>query len=472
MKYISERFTKTEKSIKQKFPDNWESVISEEAILVKYGCPFVLPEQAKWSYITKYASSNEIGSKLNRAFALLEKTNKNLKGLFVDQDYSSKELQQSKLGQVISLFANYSDLTNRDDDFVGQTYEYFLGNFFKKQGQKGGEFYTPKSIVQLLVKVIEPGSGTIYDPACGTGGMFVQSKRYIEKQNGPQNNFLTVYGQESLTKIWKLAHINLLIHGFDGDDVKLGGQAADTFLDDQHPNKKFDFIFANPPFNIKNWGYDYLQKDSRWKWGKPPKGNANYAWLSNILAKLKKQGRAGVVLANGSLTSQNKQEKKMREVFLKENKIEAIISLPDKLFHTVSIPVCLWILNNAKVTTDVLMVHGADFSGEMLSKKLRQLTEKEITRIQKVVAQFRNNQSINEEGFAKSVSKDQIKENDFSFSPGFYAQPLDSQSTTSDDFKQIKNQIRELSDEIETTFNSIKKLEKPLKESIKKIVQK
>lgn len=465
LKYISDKYAKAKIKIKAKFPDSWKDCLDEVAILTKYGCSFVVPAKSDWNYVSKYASSQEIGAKLNDAFRYLEKFNDSLQGLFEDQDYNSKSLNQIKLGEVVSLFTN-STFSETNDDFVGRTYEYFLGNFFKKQGQKGGEFYTPKSVVELLVEIIEPHGGEIYDPACGTGGMFIRAKYYMDQKKDKIS--LTVYGQESLNKVWRLAYINLLIHGFDADDIKLGSP-ADTFLDDQHKDKTFDFALANPPFNVKNWGQQHLKEDYRFQWAMPPKGNANYAWLLNILTKLKDNGRAGVVLANGSLTSQRKEEKHLRQVFLEKNKIEAIITLPDKLFHTVTIPACLWIFNNAKKTKDVLMVHGTDLKGEMLSKKLRQLTNEEILKIKNVVLRFRSGEEIDEVDFAKSVDLKIIKENDYSFSPGLYINSSEIEEKYSPE--QLRAEIKNLAKDIELGFDSLKEIQHKVNKVIKKVTE-
>ena len=469
LKYMSDKYENTLIQLKKDHPENYKYFANNKDILAsKYNCSFFVPPKASWNYIAEYASSKEeIGSKIDQAFLLIEEQNVELKNL-LDKNYNRKELDPIKLGQVITEFTDI-DLEKYGEDVIGRTYEYFLGNFFKKQGQKGGEFYTPASIVQLLVELIEPNKGRIYDPACGTGGMFVQARRHMQTNNLKPNS-LIVYGQEYQNKIWKLAKINLLLHNFNSLDINLGPKSADTFSDDLFKGEEFDFILANPPFNIKKWGYKKLIDDVRWKWGIPPQGNANYAWLSHILTKLNSKGHAGIVLANGSLSSQQKGELQIRKNLIKENKVDAIIALPDKLFYTTTIPACLWIFNNNKKHERVLMIHANELEGNMLSKRLRELTDSEINKVSSLYKKHKKGEVINETGFAKSVVATDIEENDYSFMPGRYID-IDFEENQIDKEKLI-NELKKLLKEIPELINDFKKTASKVNDSLETVLKK
>ena len=461
LKYVSDKYDKKVEKLKKDYPNRWKELILDEDFLGT----FFIPKNASWKYVSQFASKKIIGEKIDEAFIALENKNQNLKGLF-DKNYNREELDQSKLGMVISEFSDI-DIFKEGEDIIGRVYEYFLGEFFKKQGQKGGEFYTPKSITRLLVDIIDPKEGLIYDPACGTGGLFIQSKQHIIENKGDFTK-LTIYGQEYLNKTWKLARINLLINGFNIYDIHLGNRSADTFNDDQHKNKNnFDYIIANPPFNQKKWGLEKLENDPRWKWGLPPKNNANYAWLSHILYKLNKNGKAGIVLANGSLSASGKLEIEFRKNLILENKIDAIISLPEKLFYTTGIPACLWIFNNDKKTKNVLMVDASNFKGNMVSKKLREITLEENNKISGIYQKHNKTQYIEENGFAKSVNKKEIEENDYSFVPGRYVGFKEEKI----DKEKIKNEIKESKKELKKLFKEIEKLTPKVEEAIDKAIK-
>lgn len=380
LKHMSDKFNIAIKQIKKSFPEHFEDWIKDKDFLItEYNVSFIIPEKANWNYIEEFASKPTIGEVIDNALSEIENVNPSLKGLF-NKNYNRSELDQIKLGKVVSIFSNI-DLKEFGEDIIGRTYEYFLGHFFKKQGQKGGEFYTPKSVVELMVNILNPTNGTLYDPCCGTGGMFVQARKKLEQDNKDANS-LVIYGQESQAKTWQLAKINLLIHGFNELEIHLGHKSADTFTEDLFKDKSgtFDYILANPPFNIKKWNQENLLDDSRWQWGIPPKGNANYAWLSLIIDKLNKIGKAAVILANGSLSSSLKNELEIRKNFLKNNLVECIIALPDKLFYTTGISACIWILNKNKKSNNVLMLN-CESLGVMVNKTLRELSEEDIEKV-------------------------------------------------------------------------------------------
>ncbi len=461
LKHMSDKYDLAIDKLKEEYPDSWEKFSHDKDFLQNYQVSFIIPKESKWSYIEQYSTKPEIGQVIDNAFLRIEELNPELRGLF-DKNYNREELDQSKLGQVVSEFSNM-DLNELGEDVFGRTYEYFLGEFFLKQGQKGGEFYTPKSIVDLIVRVVNPGPGKIYDPTAGTGGMLVQARASVDEKLKDQ---ITAYGQEYQNKTWKLSKVNLLLHGFNIDNIKLGAKSADTFTEDQHNGERFDYIMANPPFNVKVWGYEKLLDDPRWEWGVPPKGNANYAFLSHMIHKLKDDGRGATVLANGSLSGSGKDEVNIRENLIKDNYIDAIISLPDKLFYTTGIPVCIWVFNKNKTSDKVLMIDAKNFKGNMLSKKNRELTEENITKIVDAYKLHSEGKVIDGEdyiAFAKSVDKSELEENDWSFVPGRYVgikkEIIDVEAT--------KAEIKELANELDGLFDEFQELIPKVKKSIK-----
>ncbi len=462
LKHMSDSYDNALIKLKADYGEKWELYKENKDFLQDYEVSFIIPKEASWSYIEGYSTSPKIGSVIDSAFAKIEDKNIELKGLF-DKNYNREELDQSKLGQVVSEFSNMN-LDEMGEDIIGRTYEYFLGKFFLNQGQKGGEFYTPKSIVELIVKIVKPGAGKIYDPTAGTGGMLVQARKFVDDKI---KNDIVAYGQEYQNKTWKLSKINLLLHGFNINNIKLGNKSADTFTDDQHKGERFDYIMANPPFNVKVWGYEELINDERWEWGTPPKGNANYAFLSHMIHKLNESGRGATVLANGSLSGSGKDEVNIRKNLIKSNMIDAIISLPDKLFYTTGIPVCIWVFNKNKKNSNVLMVEAKDLEGNLLSKKNRELTNDDITKIVQNYDQHSSGKEVEEVGFVKTVTKEEIEENDWSFVPGRYVgikkEEIDVEAT--------KEEIKEMAKELGKLFDDFNDLVPKVKESIKKAIK-
>lgn len=465
IKSMSDKYTNAIRRLKEKYGDKWEYFAENLDVLASdYNCSFIIPEKATWEYISEYASTPEIGSIIDQAFLLIEQKNITLKGLF-DKNYNRSELDQTRLGNVVSEFSNI-DINKYGDDIIGRVYEYFLGQFFLKQGQKGGEFYTPSCVVKLLVELIEPNKGTIYDPACGTGGMFVQARKHLI-EIGEDPTSLTVYGQEFQDKTWKLARINLLLQGFNSNDIHLGEKSADTFTNDLHKGLTFDYILANPPFNQKKWGLESLKNDARWQWGLPPANNANYAWLSHMVSKLKvPNGRAAVILANGSLSGARSNEVEFRRRMIEDNKVEMIVSLPDKLFYTTGIPVSVWVFSNQKKTKDVLFVDASSMEGKMLSKKLRVLEDEDIKKIKSELVKFRNGEDVKEVGFSKTVSVDELKASDYSFVPGRYVGFVEEEI----DVAQLKADIKESSKELKALFKEFVELIPEVEEAINKAI--
>lgn len=337
---------------------------------------FYLPEEARWSYIKKHAKQNDIAVKIDTALSTVEKNNKSLKGALPDNYFSRLGLDVSKLAALIDTTNNINTIADKSQDIVGRVYEYFLSKFALAEGKGKGEFYTPKSIVNLIAEMIEPYKGKIYDPCCGSGGMFVQSMKFVEKHQGNKKD-ISIYGQEYTGATYKLAKMNLAIRSIAAN---LGEVAADSFHRDQHPDLKADYIMANPPFNQKDWrAADELTDDPRWSgYEVPPTGNANYGWILHMTSKLSENGVAGFILSNGALSGNNT-EKEIRKKMIENQLVEAVIILPRNMFYTTDISVTLWILNKNKKVRTVehgdLTRHYRDREDEILFMDLRQIGE-------------------------------------------------------------------------------------------------
>lgn len=339
LKYISDRFEDKYKELVEE-GDGFEEDIDEytsEGI-------FFVPAGARWSEIAAKAHTPEIGTVIDDAMRAIEKENKRLKDI-LPKNFARPELDKRRLGEVVDLFTNIQMIEHGNEkDILGRTYEYCLSMFAEQEGKRGGEFFTPSSVVRTLVEVLQPFKGRVYDPCCGSGGMFVQSAKFIEKHSGNISN-ISIYGQDSNPTTWKMAQMNLAIRGIEPD---LGRYASDTFLEDQHPTLRADYIMANPPFNLSNWGVDKLKDDVRWKYGTPPAGNANFAWLQHMIYHLAPGGRIGMVLANGALSSQSSGEGDIRMNIINADLVECIVAMPTQLFYTTQIPVSLWFLKRER----------------------------------------------------------------------------------------------------------------------------
>lgn len=423
---------------------------------------FFLEDISRWSYITKNAKQNDIALKIDTALHTIEKNNKALKGALPDNYFSRLGLDKTKLASLIDTINDINTLNNGGGDIVGRVYEYFLKKFAIKEGKGKGEFYTPKTIVNLIAELIEPYKGIIYDPACGAGGMFVQSVKFIESHQGNKKE-VSIYGQEYTNTTYKLAKMNLAIRGISAN---LGEKAADTFHNDQHKDLKADYIMANPPFNQKDWrGEDELLDDPRWMgYEVPPKSNANYAWILNMVSKLSENGVAGFILANGALSGGG-EEYKIRKKLIENNLVEAIIIIPRNTFYTTDISVTLWIINkNKKERTveinnrqkryrnrekEILFMDLRQWGSEY-EKKFIELTKEDI---EKVALTYHNWQQIDYKTtykdipeFCKSASFEEIKANDFSLVPSKYIEFIDRDSGIDFDteMKRIQKDFREL----------------------------
>jgi type I restriction enzyme M protein len=387
---------------------------------------FWVPEAARWETLRAQAKQADIGKRIDDALSLIETENPKLKGI-LDKRYARVQLPDGKLGELVDLvstigFGESGDTAkNHARDLLGQVYEYFLGQFASAEGKRGGQFYTPASIVKTLVAVLAPHHGKVYDPCCGSGGMFVQSERFIEAHGGKIGD-VSIYGQEANPTTWRLAAMNLAIRGID---FNLGKEPADTFVRDQHADLRADFVLANPPFNISDWWHGSLEGDPRWVYGTPPQGNANYAWLQHMLYHLKSTGRAGIVLANGSMSSSQNSEGDIRRAMVDADKVEVMIALPGQLFFNTQIPACLWFLVKEKRARqgEVLFIDARKL-GSMISRVQCEFTEEVIDKIAGTVAAWRDEVGAGEyqdvAGFCRSVTLAEVAEHGHVLTPGRY----------------------------------------------------
>ncbi len=456
LKYISDAFDERREDLEAAFTDPGHDLYLGEDAEMRAQIPnlledrdfytmanvFWVPESARWEAIRNQAKQPDIGKRIDDALIHIEQDNARLKGI-LDKRFARTQLEPGRLGELIDLissigFGARGGKFDKARDTLGEVYEYFLGQFASAEGKKGGQFYTPASVVKVLVEVLSPHQGKVYDPCCGSGGMFVQSEKFVEAHGGRFGD-LSIYGQEANPTTWRLVAMNLAIRGMD---FNLGKEPADTFHRDQHPDLKADYILANPPFNISDWGGDKLASDPRWVFGTPPAGNANYAWLQHILWHLKPSGQAGVVLANGSMSSNQNNEGAIRRAMVEADVVEVMVALPPQLFFNTQIPACLWFLTKDKTQ------HGRDRRGEVLfidarklgtmqTRVLRVFEDEDIARIANAVHAWRQDcertspsplagegrgegayQDI--PGFCRAVKLAEIAEHGYVLTPGRY----------------------------------------------------
>ncbi|MEF1309059.1 class I SAM-dependent DNA methyltransferase [Vibrio mytili] len=433
LKFISDKFEQRRVKIEEEFGSDF----IDEPDFYKMENVFFLPENARWSHIVKHAKQDGLAIKIDSVMSAVEKSDKSLAGTLPDNYFSRLEIDSARLASLVDTINNIDTIASEcelsEEDLVGRVYEYFLGKFAASEGQRGGEFYTPKCVVTLLTEMLEPFQGNIYDPCCGSGGMFVQSLKFIQAHQGSKNN-VAIHGQEFTSTTRKLAKMNLAIRGINGN---LGEESADTFFKDQHPDLKADYIMANPPFNQSKWRGDAeLTDDPRWAdYDTPPVGNANYAWVMHMISKLSNKGTAGFVLANGSMSSTTSGEGKIREKIINDDLVECMIALPGQLFYTTQIPVCLWFLtrnkqaNKAKDYRDrrgeTLFIDARNM-GSLIegSRKQKELSIEEIQEIARTFHAWRGEKKDGEyqdqAGFCKSATLEEIAKHDFVLTPGRY----------------------------------------------------
>ena len=360
----------------------------------------------------------------------------------------------------MDFFTTHLKMEDADGDFFGQIYEYYIGAFATYIPQKGGEFFTPQSIVEMMVEILQPYKGRVFDPCCGSGGMFVQCSKFVKEHRGNVDD-ISIYGQESNPGTWKMAKMNLAIRGLAGN---LGERNGDSFTDDLHKSLRADFILANPPYNIKDYWKPSLEGDPRWVFGKPDVKNANYAWLELMYAKLAPKGKAAILMPNGATTSNTEDDRKVRKAMLEAGKVDAIIDLPDKMFSNTGISVQCWILNKAKVDTDVLFINATKL-GTMISRKLRKFEDSEIDLIAETYHKYKNDEGYeNKLGFCNKASLEEIKEKDYSLNPGRYV-GVDNSNQLSEE--ELNKQLKQTAIELFTLMDERKELEENVREILK-----
>lgn len=420
---------------------------------------FFVPKDARWSKIASAAHTPEIGTIIDDAMRAIEKENATLKNV-LPKNYASPDLDKRVLGDVVDLFTNMNmSNTEGNKDLLGRTYEYCIAQFAAYEGVKGGEFYTPSSIVKTIVEILKPFKNCrIYDPCCGSGGMFVQSAKFIEAHSGRRGD-IAVYGQESNADTWKMAKMNMAIRGIDAD---FGQYQADTFFNDLHKDLKADFIMANPPFNLSNWGQDKLKDDVRWKYGIPPAGNANYAWIQHMIHHLAPNGKIGLVLANGALSSQTSGEGEIRKNIIEADLVEGIIAMPTQLFYSVTIPVTLWFISKNKKQKGKTLFIDARKMGYMVDRKHRDFTDDDIKKLADTFEAFQNGTLKEVKGYCSVADLQDIAKQDYILTPGRYVGIEEQQEDT----EPFDEKMKRLTAELSELFAKSHELEKEIRKNL------
>lgn len=480
LKFISDKF----EAQRQSLQDQGMGDFLEQREFYAKDNVFYLPQEARWSYIKQQMKQDDIAVTIDTALHTVEKHNPSLKGALPDNYFTRLGLVTSKLASLIDTINNIDTAANEchmsEEDLVGRVYEYFLGKFAASEGKGGGEFYTPKSVVSLIAEMIEPYKGKIYDPCCGSGGMFVQSLKFIDSHKGNKKD-ISIYGQEYTNTTYKLAKMNLAVRGISAN---LGEVAGDSFFKDQHPNLKADFIMANPPFNQKQWrGENELVDDPRWAgFDVPPTGNANYAWIMHMISKLSEHGTAGFVLANGSMSSNTSGEGEIRKKIIEKDLVDCMIALPGQLFYTTQIPVCLWFISKNKKVVDAsedfakrrnrqgetLFIDAREM-GSMISRTNKELTTGDIAHIAQTYHAWRGEDKDGAykdvAGYCKSATLDDIKANDYVLTPGRYVGAAD----IADDGVPFEEKMAELSQTLFKQMAEGAALDKAIRQSLKEL---
>lgn len=458
LKYISDSFEERYKVLVEEgygLEEDRDSYTAENV--------FFVPSNARWEYLNAHSKDSNIGEIIDKALDEIEKENPSLKGVLI-KDYNNPNYRNVNLGELIDLFTNLKVGTKeaQDKDILGRIYEYFLGEFASQELQKGGEYYTPACLVRTMVEFIEPFKGRIYDPACGSGGMFVQSTKFIQRHQGNISN-LSIYGQEKNPTTWKIAKMNLAIRGINNEG--LGNFAADTFTEDLHKDLKADFVMANPPFNMSDWGQEKLQNDPRWRYGLPPKNNANYAWLQHMISKLSVTGKAAVVLANGSLSSETGGEGEIRKNIIEDDLVDCIIAMPTNLFYTVTVPCSVWIIDRNKKQKEKTLFLDARNMGTMVTRKLRELSQDDINKLATTYHNYQKGENYEDiAGFCKEANLDEIKGNNYVLTPGRYVGTEEEKDDGVPFEEKMKNLTQELSKEMKESQELDEQIKKVLKE--------
>jgi len=467
LKYISDAFEEHHSHLLKTYPDEAEDrdAYSAEGV-------FWVPKEARWSYLQANAKQPTIGKVVDDAMDAIERDNPTLKGV-LPKDYARPSLDKVVLGRLIDLVGTIGlgGKGNRSRDVLGRVYEYFLDQFASAEGKKGGEFYTPRCVVRLLVEMIEPFKGRVYDPCCGSGGMFVQSEEFI-KEHGGKLGDISIYGQESNPTTWKLAKMNLAIRGIEAN---LGPHNADTFRNDLHKDLKADFILANPPFNMSTWGGEGLREDVRWKYGVPPPRNANYAWIEHMIHHLAPNGVAGFVMANGSMSSQSSGEGEIRKAIVQADVVDCMIALPGQLFYGSMIPAALWFLardkSNGKFRDrrgQILFIDARKM-GHLVDRRHRELSDEEIAKIATTYHAWRGEKDAGDyadvAGFCTSATLKEVESHGFVLTPGRYVGTAEEMEA--DDGEPFPDKMARLTKELEERFAESAKLEATIRANLR-----
>ncbi len=470
LRYISEAFEELHAKLKSG-QGEYAGADPEDKEEYKAENVFYVPEKARWSYLQSRAKQPTIGKEIDEAMDAIEKENPSLKDV-LPKVYARGNIDPTSLGGLIDLISNIAlgEAKARSADILGHVFEYFLGEFALAEGKKGGQFYTPRCVVEMLVEMLEPYRGRVFDPCCGSGGMFVQSEKFVQSHQGKIND-ISIYGQESNQTTWRLCKMNLAIRGIDSSQVKWNSEGS--FLNDAHKDLKADFIIANPPFNDSDWGGDLLRNDARWKYGVPPEGNANYAWIQHFIYHLSPSGMAGFVMAKGSLTSKTGGEGEIRKAIIEARLVDCIVNLPAKLFLNTQIPACLWFLSRNKANgkyrnrTDEILFIDARNMGQLINRRNRILTSEDIQKIARTYHEWRNPNGKYEDikGFCCSASIERVRELDYVLTPGRYVGLPDEE----DDF-DFNERFTQLKKEFEEQLKEEERLNKAIIENLKRLI--
>ena len=464
LKYISDAFEEQHAKLESATADpgsDWYIREAEDRDEYLAEGIFWVPPEARWQYLQDNAPQPAIGQLVDNAMVAVERDNQRLRGV-LPKDYARPALDKQRLGELINLIGTIGlgDAENRTKDILGRVYEYFLSQFASAEGKKGGQFYTPRHVVRVLVEMLEPYEGRVYDPCCGSGGMFVQSEAFV-KAHGGRIGALSVYGQESNPTTWRLAKMNLAIRSIEAN---LGPENADSFHRDLHPELKADFVLANPPFNDSDWGGDRLRDDVRWRHGAPPVGNANFAWVQHFIHHVAPGGYAGFVLANGSMSSNTSGEGDIRKNIVADDLVDCMVSLPGQLFYSAQIPVCLWFIAREKNNGEFRDRRGetlfidARRMGQLIDRVHRELTDEEIERIAKTYHAWRGEPNAVEyedvPGFCYSATTDEIHEHGHILTPGRYV----GAEEIEDDGEAFEEKLDRLVAKLENQFSESERL--------------
>lgn len=470
LKYISDSFEEVYLKLKEG-KGEYEGADPEDRDEYAATHVFYVPQKARWSYLYSRAKMPSIGNDLDEAMDAIEKDNPPLKGI-LPKAYAKPNLDKASLGGLIDLVGNIAlgDEAAKSKDLLGRVYEYFLGEFANAEGKKGGQFYTPKSIVRIMVEMIEPYKGRVYDPACGSGGMFVMSEKFVKEHKGRIDD-ISIYGQESNQTTYRLCRMNLAIRGIDSSQVAWNTEGS--FLNDAHKDLKADYILANPPFNDSDWSGEQLRGDARWKYGAPPTGNANFAWMQHMIHHLSPKGIMALVLANGSLASNTSNEGEIRKNIIENDLVDCIVALPKQLFYNTGIPACLWFLSrkrsgngDRKRTGEILFIDASEM-GYLADRTHRMFTDDDVKKIADTYHEWRSKESKykNIKGFCNSATLEEIKKHNFVLTPGRYVGIPDE----IDDGIPFEVKMKKLTAELKGQMEKEKELNEEIKKQLSKI---